>query len=346
MAKKKNKEEVPELDGNNKVKDKAFDKAMDNINEKYGDNTLIKLGESPRIKVDVIPTGALSLDLATGIEGIPKGRMTEIFGPESSGKSTLCLTIAKYCQKQGGRVVYIDAEHSVDIAYAKMIGVNVDELIFNQPDYGEQALDITDELVKSGAVDLIIIDSLAALVPKAELEGEMEKQHMALQARLISKAMRKLTAIVHKNNTAVIFINQLRNKVGRVFGNPEDTPGGRALKFYASMRLDIRRTETLKKGDEKTGNLTRVRVVKNKLAVPFKEAHFEIIFGKGIKRVSAIISAAEEMKVIRKEGKPYYYGEEKLGAGKNNMLDKVKEDKKLCDRIEKETRKKYFEKQK
>jgi len=321
---------------------KKFDDAIKNINKKYGENTVIRLGDATSVEVDVITTGALSLDLALGIGGIPKGRITEIYGPESSGKSTLCLTVAKYCQQNGGNVAYIDAENSIDIEYAANIGVNVNDLLLSQPDDAEQAFDVVGELVESAAADLIIIDSLAALVPRKELEGDFGDQHVALQARLVSQALRKLTTLVNKTKTAIIFINQLRSKIG-VYGNPEDTPGGRALKYYASLRIDIRRREYIKKGDNVLGNAVRSKIAKNKLAVPFKEAMFEIIFGRGIKKVSAIFEAAINNNVITKEGNTYSYGEVKLGVGKNNALSTIKSDKKLTEKIEVETRKRYEE---
>lgn len=322
-------------------KRKAVEMAISQIEKQFGKGTIMKLGESEKkIEISVIPSGSLSLDLATGVGGIPRGRITEIFGPEASGKTTLALHIIAEAQKLGGMAAFIDAEHALDINYAKKLGVKVDELLISQPDTGEQALEIAEILARSGGIDVIVVDSVAALVPKAEIEGEMEEQQVGLQARLMSKAMRKLTAAIAKSNTAVIFINQTRMKIGYTSfgGPPETTPGGMALKFYASLRLEIKKPSPIKEGQETLGNRIRVKVVKNKLAPPFKEVEFDIYFGEGISRESEIIDLASEMGIIEKSGSWYSYQGEKLGQGKENVRKLLKERKDLVLEIEKKIR--------
>ncbi|MCS7279497.1 MAG: recombinase RecA [Thermodesulfobacteriaceae bacterium] len=322
-------------------KKKAVEMAISQIEKQFGKGTIMKLGESEKkIEISVIPSGSLSLDLATGIGGIPRGRITEIFGPEASGKTTLALHIIAEAQKLGGMAAFIDAEHALDINYAKKLGVKVDELLISQPDTGEQALEIAEVLARSGGIDVIVVDSVAALVPKAEIEGEMEEQQVGLQARLMSKAMRKLTAAISKSNTAVIFINQTRMKIGYTSfgGPPETTPGGMALKFYASLRLEIKKPSPIKEGQETLGNRIKVKVVKNKLAPPFKEVEFDIYFGEGISKESEIIDLASEMGIIEKSGSWYSYQGERLGQGKENVRKLLKERKDLVLEIEKKIR--------
>ncbi|MGB5158911.1 recombinase RecA [Desulfobacterium sp. N47] len=306
-------------------KEKAIDAAIGQIERQFGKGSVMKLGSRPVVDIPVIPTGSLALDRALGVGGLPRGRVIEVFGPESSGKTTLALSCVSEAQKQGGIAAYIDAEHALDTSYAKVIGVNCDELLIAQPDTGEQGLEIADMLVRSGAIDIIVIDSVAALVPRAEIEGEMGDSHMGLQARLMSQALRKLTGTIGKTMTSVIFINQIRMKIGVVFGNPETTTGGNALKFYSSVRLDIRRTASIKDGQEVTGNRTRVRVVKNKMAPPFREAEFDIMYNEGISKTGDIIDMGADLGVIDKSGAWYSYNGERIGQGRENVKKFLKE---------------------
>ena len=322
-------------------KKKALDAALAQIEKQYGKGSVMKLGDSSaNMNIEVIPTGSLSLDIALGLGGVPRGRIIEVFGPESSGKTTVALHIVAEIQKRGGIAGFIDAEHALDPVYAKNIGVNIDDLYISQPDCGEQALEITETMVRSGAVDVIIVDSVAALVPKAEIDGEMGDSHMGLHARLMSQALRKLTAVVSKTNCVVIFINQLREKVGVVFGNPEVTTGGRALKFYASVRMDVRRIDTLKMGGEIVGNRTRVKVVKNKVAPPFKEAEFDIMFGKGISREGDILDLAVANDIVDKSGAWYAYMGDKIGQGRENAKVFLAENPAICAEIDEKIREK------
>ena len=313
---------------------RALDAALLQIEKQFGKGAVMRLGERTGMAIDVIPTGALTLDLALGVGGVPKGRVVEIYGPESSGKTTVALHIVAESQRAGGTAAFIDAEHALDPAYAAKIGVNIDELIISQPDTGEQALEITEALVRSGAIDVIVIDSVAALVPKAEIDGEMGDSHMGLQARLMSQALRKLTGVISKSSTVCIFINQLREKVGVMFGNPETTTGGRALKFYSSIRMDVRRTESLRNGTEIIGNHTRVKVVKNKVAPPFKEAEFDIMYGEGISKEGCILDLGVTREIIEKSGSWFSYNGQRIGQGKDNARIYLKENPSIRDEIE------------
>jgi len=315
-------------------KQKALDQAFKNIEKKYGKGSIMKMGEAPRVSVSAIPTGAINLDIALGIGGIPRGRVIEIYGPESSGKTTLALHMIAEDQKQGNMCAFIDAEHAMDADYARNLGVDIDNLILSQPDTGEQGLDIAESLVRSGAVDLIVIDSVAALVPRAEIEGEMGDSHVGLQARLMSQALRRLTGVIAKSNTTVVFINQLREKVGVMFGSPETTTGGRALKFYSSVRLDIRRIKTITEGDNSIGSRTRVKVVKNKVAPPFKVVDFDIMYGPGISKSGVILDTAVEMEIVDKAGSWFSYDGEKLGQGRENVKTYLEENQDIMNEIE------------
>jgi recombination protein RecA len=320
-------------------KNKALETALSQIEKAFGKGSIMKLGASQTGEaMESISTGSLGLDIALGIGGLPKGRVIEIYGPESSGKTTLTLHVIAEAQKKGGTCAFIDAEHALDPAYAKKLGVNIDELLISQPDTGEQALEITDTLVRSGAIDLIVVDSVAALVPKAEIDGEMGDSHMGLQARLMSQALRKLTGSISRTNCTIIFINQIRMKIGVMFGSPETTTGGNALKFYASVRMDIRRTGSIKKGDEVIGNETRVKVVKNKVAPPFREAHFDILYGEGISRQGEVVELGVEHKIVEKSGAWYAYNGEKIGQGKDNARDFLRERPALAIEIENKVR--------
>lgn len=321
---------------------KALDAAISQLEKQYGRGTVMKLGDpAARMNVETIPTGSLSLDLALGLGGIPKGRIVEIYGPESSGKTTVTLHMIAQVQKSGGIAGFIDAEHALDPVYAKNIGVDIDNLYISQPDCGEQALEITETMVRSGAVDIVVVDSVAALVPKAEIDGDMGDSHVGLQARLMSQALRKLTGVISKSNCTVVFINQLREKVGIMFGNPETTTGGRALKFYSSVRLDVRRIEAIKQGGEVVGNRTRVKVVKNKIAPPFKEAEFDIMFGEGISTVGDILDMAANVDIVVKTGAWYAYEGNKIGQGRENAKQFLKDNAQICDEIEAKVRAHY-----
>ena len=320
-------------------KTKALEIAMRQIEKDFGKGSIMKLGEAgAKMNIETIPTGALSLDIALGVGGIPRGRVTEIYGPESSGKTTVALHMIAEAQKLGGYAAFIDAEHALDPIYARKLGVDVDNLLISQPDNGEQALEIADALVRSGAIDIIVIDSVAALVPRAEIEGEMGDSHVGLQARLMSQALRKLTGIIAKSKTATIFINQIREKVGVMFGNPETTTGGRALKFYSTIRLDVRRIETLKNGNEMIGSRTRVKVVKNKIAPPFRQAEFDIMYGEGISLEGCLVDLGVEYGIINKSGAWYSYGDERLGQGKENVKELLKNNSKMTKELDEKIR--------
>ena len=323
-------------------KKKALDAAIAKLEKDFGKGTVMKLGDpAAQVQVETVPTGSLSLDIALGMGGVPKGRIVEIYGPESSGKTTVALHMIAEVQKRGGIAGFIDAEHALDPVYAKNIGVDIDELYISQPDSGDQALEITETMVRSGAIDIIVVDSVAALVPKQEIEGDMGDSHVGLQARLMSQALRKLTPVISKSNCVVIFINQLREKVGVMFGNPETTTGGRALKFYASVRMDVRRIETLKQGGEMVGNRVRVKIVKNKIAPPFKEAEFDIMFGKGISREGDILDLAENVDVINKSGAWYAYNGEKIGQGRENAKTYLASHPEIMEEVEEKVREHY-----
>ncbi|MCH5186891.1 MAG: recombinase RecA [Oscillospiraceae bacterium] len=344
MAKDDKKKIAPVVDIQEaEAKKEALTLAMGQIEKQYGKGSVMRLGATPRLNVDAIPTGAMSLDLALGIGGVPRGRIIEIYGPESSGKTTVALHVVAEAQKRGGEAAFIDAEHALDPVYAAAIGVDVDSLIVSQPDTGEQALEITEALCRSGALDVIVVDSVAALVPQAEIEGEMGDSHVGLQARLMSKALRKLAGVVNKSNTVCIFINQLREKIGVMYGNPETTAGGRALKFYASVRLDIRRIDAIKNGAEFIGNRTRAKVVKNKVAPPFKEAEFDIIYGKGISQEGCILDVAEELGIIKRSGAWFSYEGNRLGQGRDNVRKYMEENPEFTQMIDSLVRMKIAE---
>ena len=322
----------------NTEKKKALEAAMSQIEKQFGKGSVMKLGEFKAMEIEAIPTGALSLDIALGIGGVPRGRIIEIFGPESSGKTTLALHIIAEAQKMGGEAAFIDAEHALDPVYSKKLGVDIDNLIVSQPDTGEQALEITESLVRSGALDVVVVDSVAALVPKAEIDGDMGDSHMGLQARLMSQALRKLTASINKSKTVLIFINQLREKIGVMFGNPETTTGGRALKFYASVRMDIRKTENIKQDGEFKGSRVRVKVVKNKVAPPFREAEFDVVYGEGISKEGNILDMAVNLDIVEKSGSWFSYNGERIGQGRENVKKYLKENPKIMQEIDKKVR--------
>jgi len=326
-----------------KSNDKTLEQVLQDIEKQFGKGSVMKLGDNEVRKIDVVPSGSIALDVALGIGGYPKGRIIEIYGPESSGKTTFALHAIAEAQKQGGRAAFIDAENSLDPQYAKKLGVNIDDLLLSQPDNGEQALEICEALVRSGAISIIVIDSVAALVPQAEIEGEMGDSHVGLQARLMSQALRKLAGVINKTNTVAIFINQLREKVGVMFGNPEVTPGGRALKFYSSIRLDIRRAEQLKLGTDIIGNKTTIKVVKNKMAPPFKSCTVDIMYGEGVSHEGELVDLASEANIIEKSGAWYSYKGEKIGQGKENVKELLKKNKELCSEIDGLVRKHYFD---
>lgn len=334
MAEKKEKKTIMEVNDEEDRK-KALASVLGVIEKQYGKGSIMKLGDKPKVSVDVIPTGSLTLDMALGVGGVPKGRVIEIYGPESSGKTTVALHIVAEAQKRGGDAAFIDAEHALDPEYAKKLGVDIDNLLISQPDTGEQALEIAEALVRSNALDVVVIDSVAALVPKAEIEGEMGDSHVGILARLMSQALRKLTGVTAKTGTAVIFINQLREKVGVMYGNPETTPGGRALKFFSSVRLDVRRQEQIKNGTEVVGNKTRVRVVKNKVAPPFKEAEFDIMYGEGISKLGNILDVAVTLDIIKKSGAWFSYNGERIAQGRDNTKKYMQENPDFAEMIEK-----------
>lgn len=331
--KKPAKEAVEEIKNAGK---KEIDKLVDDMQEKFGEGMLMKLGDVKRVDIEAIPTGSISLDIATGIGGMPRGRIVEIYGPESSGKTTLTLHVVANAQKQGGTAAFVDAEHALDPEYAKKIGVDIKNLLVSQPDNGEQALDIVESLVRSGVVDVVVVDSVAALVPKAEIEGEMGDQHVGRQARLMSQALRKLTAIIARSNTTVIFINQIRMKIGVMFGNPETTTGGQALKFYSSVRVEVRRAAQIKKGEDVVGNRVKVKIVKNKVAPPFKTAEFDIMYNEGISLAGDLLDAGVKFEVVKKSGNSLSYGETKLGAGRESAKTFLRENPKVSEKIFKE----------
>lgn len=322
-------------------KQKALEMALNQIERQFGKGSIMKLGDNSKLNVEVIPTGSIDLDIALGVGGIPRGRIIEIFGPESSGKTTIALHMIAEAQKIGGTGAFIDAEHALDPVYAKKLGVKVDDLLVAQPDTGEQALEIAEALVRSGAVDILVIDSVAALVPKAEIDGDMGDSHVGLQARLMSQALRKLSGVISKSKCIAVFINQLREKVGVMFGNPETTPGGRALKFYSTIRLDVRKVDSLKQGNEVVGNRTRVKVVKNKVAPPFKQAEFDIMYGEGVSKEGSLIDIGASIDIIEKSGAWYSYGDIRLGQGRENAKQYLKDNKETADEIEKKIRENF-----
>ena len=338
MIKAKKDEEIKDKEMG--AKDKALEETIKNIKDQFGEGAIMKLGDAQKVDVEAIPTGSISLDLATGVGGLPRGRIIEIFGPESSGKTTLALHVVASCQKMGGKAAFIDAEHALDPEYAKRIGVKINDLFISQPDNGEEAMVIMENLVRSGSLDVIVIDSVAALTPRAEIEGEMGASHIGLQARLMSQALRKITAIAAKSKTVIIFINQIRMQIGIMFGNPETTPGGRALRFYASVRLDIRRTAQIKKGEEVVGSRVKVKVVKNKVAAPFKAAEFDIMYNEGISKEGDLISLGAKIGIVNKSGNTYSFGEEKLGVGYDASREFLKQNPKIATAITKEIYKK------
>ena len=323
-------------------KKEAIQTAMKNIEKMYGKGSIMRLGDQTNLNIEVIPTGSLALDLALGIGGVPKGRIIEIYGPESSGKTTLALHIVAQAQKAGGEVAFVDAEHALDPTYARALGVNIDDLLISQPDTGEQALEITEALVRSGALDVVVVDSVAALVPRAEIEGEMGDSFVGLQARLMSQALRKLAGAINKTNCVVVFINQLREKVGVMYGNPEVTTGGRALKFYASVRIDVRRVETLKSGGELIGNRTKAKIVKNKMAPPFREAEFDIMYGEGISRLGELLDLAVKLELVQKSGSWFSMGETRLGQGRDAAKQYLKDNPEVADDLEAAIRRDFF----
>ena len=331
------------MSNENSEKGKALEAALSQIEKQFGKGSVMKLGEYQAMNVEAIPTGALGLDVALGIGGVPRGRIIEIFGPESSGKTTLALHIIAEAQKMGGEAAFIDAEHALDPVYAKHLGVDIDNLIVSQPDTGEQALEITESLVRSGALDVVVVDSVAALVPKAEIDGDMGDSHIGLQARLMSQALRKLAGAINKSKTVLIFINQLREKVGIMFGNPETTPGGRALKFYSSVRLDIRRIENIKQDGEVVGNRVRVKVVKNKVAPPFREAEFDTVYGKGISKEGNVLDIAVSLDIIEKSGSWFSYNGDRIGQGRENVKKYLKENPEIMAEVEKKVRDNFAE---
>lgn len=335
MARKaSDKKDMKNLESTQQEKLRALEMTLSSIEKEFGKGTVMKLGEKTAMKVDTVPTGCLDLDMALGVGGIPKGRIIEVFGPESSGKTTVALHVVAEVQKMGGAAAFIDAEHALDPAYAKNLGVNIDELYVSQPNCGEDALEIAEALLRSGAIDIVVIDSVAALVPRAEIDGEMGDSFVGIQARLMSQAMRKLTGVVAKTNAIALFINQIREKVGVMYGNPETTPGGRALKFYASVRLDVRRGEQLKNGSEVVGNRTKVKVVKNKVAPPFRSCEFDLIYGQGISREGSLLDMAVEKDIIQKSGAWFSYNDQRIGQGRDNTRQFLKDHPELADEIE------------
>ena len=334
MAKKESKKNDLKLDNTQQEKMKALEATLSSIEKEFGKGTVMKLGEKTAMQVDVVPTGCLDLDMALGVGGIPRGRIIEVFGPESSGKTTVALHVVAQVQKMGGAAAFIDAEHALDPAYAKNLGVNIDELYVSQPNCGEDALEIAEALLRSGAIDIVVIDSVAALVPRAEIDGEMGDSFVGIQARLMSQAMRKLTGVVAKTNAIALFINQIREKVGVMYGNPETTPGGRALKFYASVRLDVRRGEQLKNGSEVIGNRTKVKVVKNKVAPPFRSCEFDLIYGQGISREGSLLDQAVARDIIQKSGAWFSYNDQRIGQGRDNTRQYLKDHPEVADEIE------------